>query len=299
MKADILSEKGDDAMEWLDRLNQAVTYIEQNLDHEIDFDHLARIACCSTFHFQRMFSYIANVPLSEYIRRRRMTAAALELQNSDIKILDLSLKYGYESPTSFNRAFQNVHGVSPSVARAEGITLKAYPRMSFQITIKGEVEMNYRIEKKDAFRIVGVMEHLDMNAEQSMERVPQFWAETFQNGMFEKVCRLSNQEPCGVLGVSTCMNSNNFDYYIACATDQDAPANTVEYQVPAATWAIFECIGPMPGAIQDMQKRVISEWLPASGYEYADAPDIEVYPEGDTGSPDYKTEIWLPIIKKD
>lgn len=285
-------------MEWLDRLNQAIGYIEQNLDSEINYDHLARIACCSTFHFQRMFSYIANVPLSEYIRRRRMSTAALELQNSDIKILDLSLKYGYESPTSFNRAFQNVHGVSPSAARAEGVSLKAYPRMSFQITIKGEVEMNYRIEKKEAFRIVGVKEHLDMTVEESMERVPQFWAETLQSGMFEVVCKLSNQEPCGVLGVSTCMNGKDFDYYIACASDMKTTENTCEYEIPAATWAIFECIGPMPLAMQDLQKRVVAEWLPTSGYEYADAPDIEVYPEGDTLSPGYRSEIWLPVIKK-
>lgn len=285
-------------MEWLDRLNQAIGYIEDNLDQEIDYAHLARIACCSTFHFQRMFSYIANVPLSEYIRRRRMSTAAFELQNSHIKIIDLSLKYGYESPTAFNRAFQSVHGISPSAAREEGAALKAFPRISFQIKIKGEVEMNYRIEKREEFRVVGVKEHLDMTAEECMERVPQFWAETFQNGMFDVVCKLSDQEPCGVLGISTCMNGKDFDYYIACATDKEAPKNTVEYVIPAATWAIFECIGPMPQAIQELQKRVITEWLPTSGYEYADAPDIEVYPEGDTLSPDYKTEIWLPVVKK-
>ncbi len=285
-------------MEWLDRLNQAIGYIEKNLNNEIDYAQLARIACCSTFHFQRMFSYIANVPLSEYIRRRRMSAAAFELQNCDSKIIDLSLKYGYESPTAFNRAFQNVHGISPSAARAQGVSLKAYPRINFQITIKGDVEMNYRIEKKEAFRIVGVMEHLDMTVEESMKRVPQFWTETFQNGMFEVICKLSDQKPCGVLGVSTCMNGKDFDYYIACATDRKAPENTVEHVIPAATWAIFECVGPMPQAIQELQKRVVTEWLPTSGYEYADAPDIEVYPEGDTLSQNYKSEIWLPVVKK-
>jgi AraC family transcriptional regulator len=176
--------------------------------------------------------------------------------------------------------------------------LKAYPRISFQITIKGDVEMNYRIEKKEAFRIVGVKEHLDMTVEESMERVPQFWAETFQNGMFEVVSKLADREPCGVLGVSTCMNGKDFDYYIACATDRKAPENTVEYVVPAATWAIFECVGPMPHAIQELQKRIVTEWLPTSGYEYADAPDIEVYPEGDTRSQNYKCEVWLPVVIK-
>ncbi len=285
-------------MEWLDRMNGAVNYIEENLAGEIDYAWAARIACCSTFHFQRMFSYIAGLPLSEYIRRRRMTAAAFELQNGPVKVIDLALKYGYESPTSFTRAFQSIQGVPPSAARAKGIKLKAYPRISFLITIKGATEMNYRIETKEAFRVVGVREHLSMNVEQSLARVPAFWAETFANGSFEAVCRLANAEPCGVLGISTCMNEEDFDYYIAAATNEPVPGGMQEYSVPAATWAMFTCVGPMPGAVQELQKRIITEWLPTSGYEYADAPDIEVYPEGDTASADYTCEVWLPVTRK-
>lgn len=285
-------------MEWLDRLNQSITYLEKNLTGEIDYSQAAKLACCSSFHYQRMFSYMANISLAEYIRRRRMTLAAFELQNSDIKIIDLALKYSYDSPTSFTRAFKNVHGVAPSRARNKGVKLKAHPRITFLISIKGDVEMNYRIEKKDAFRIVGVKEHMELNVEENFARIPQFWEETFQNGLFTEICQLSNQEPSGVLGVSTCMNGKDFDYYIACASDKPIPDNMDEYQVPLTNWAIFECKGPMPDAIQDLQKRIITEWLPTSGYEYADAPDIEVYPAGDIKSPDYKCQVWLPIIKK-
>ncbi len=285
-------------MEWLDRLNQSISYIENNLTGEIDYEQAAKIACCSSFHFQRMFSYIAGVSLAEYIRRRRMTLAAFELQNSEIKVIDLALKYGYDSPTSFSRAFQNIHGVSPSGAKNEGVNLKAHPRMTFLISIKGDVDMNYRIEKKEAFRIVGAKKHFDLNVEENFKEIPQFWGEVFQNGMFMKIIKLSNQEPLGVLGVSTCMNGKDFDYYIASATNKPIPENMYEYQVPETNWAIFECIGPMPNAIQELQKRIITEWLPTSGYEYADAPDIEVYPEGDTSSPNYKCEVWLPITKK-
>ena len=103
-------------MEWLDRLNDALNYIEDNLQEEIEYEKAAKIACCSTYHFQRMFSYIAGVPLSEYIRNRRLTMAALDLQNGD-KVIDVALRYGYESPTSFNRAFQKIHGTSPSTAQ--------------------------------------------------------------------------------------------------------------------------------------------------------------------------------------
>ena len=107
-------------MEWLQRLNESVNYIEEHLDGTIELGQAAQIACCSTFHYQRMFSYIAGIPLSEYIRRRRMTAAAFDLINKNMRVIDAALKYGYESPTSFNRAFQSVHGVSPSFARNEG-----------------------------------------------------------------------------------------------------------------------------------------------------------------------------------
>lgn len=285
-------------MEWLDRLNQSITYIENNLAGEINYEQASKIACCSSFHFQRMFSYIAGVSLAEYIRKRRMTLAAFELQNSNIKVIDLSLKYGYDSPTSFSRAFQNIHGVSPSGAKNEGVNLKAHPRITFSISIKGEVEMNYKIEKKDAFRIVGAKKHLELNIEENFKQVPQFWGEVFQSGTFIEISKLSNQDPIGVLGVSTCMNGKDFDYYIASATDKPIPHNMQEYIIPASTWAKFECIGPMPNAIQELQRRIITEWLPTSGYEYADAPDIEVYPEGDINSPDYKCEVWLPIIKK-
>lgn len=285
-------------MEWVTRLNEAVAYIEENLAGEISFDQAARIACCSTFHFQRMFSYIADVPLSEYIRRRRLTLAAFDLQSTGEKVIDIALKYGYDSPTSFNRAFHNVHGVSPTEARIKGVSLKAYPRISFKITIKGEAEMNYKIITKDPFKIVGVKEHYNLSIEECFAQVPLFWQKTVQSGIVPDILALLNQEPYGLLGVSTCMNGKDFDYYIAVATTQETPAGMEEYTVPACTWAVFECIGAMPTAIQELQKRIITEWLPTSGYEYANAPDVEVYFEGDQQAADYRCEVWLPVTKK-
>lgn len=285
-------------MEWVERLNKSIDYIEENLEGEINYEHAARIACCSTFHFQRMFSYIAGVPLSEYIRRRRMTAAAFDLQTTDKKVIDLAMKYGYDSPTAFNRAFHNIHGLSPSKAKSEGTPLKAYPRITFTILIKGEEKMNYKIVTKESFKIVGVKEHMDMNVEECFVKVPQFWQTTIQSGIVPQILSLMGQELPGLLGVSTCMNGKDLDYYIAVATEKPAPDNMVEYEIPAGTWAIFECIGPMPSAIQELQKRIITEWLPTFGYEYANAPDIEVYFDGDQQSADYRSEVWLPIIKK-
>lgn len=285
-------------MEWVERLNQSLDYIEEHLCDVISYEQAARIACCSPFHFQRMFSYIAGVSLSEYVRRRRMTAAAFELQTGDIKIVDLALKYGYDSPTSFNRAFHSMHGVAPSTARTEGTFLKAYPRIRITISIKGEAEMNYKIVSKEAFRIVGVKESMDTNVEDNFSKVPLFWQRTAQSGMLQRISTLINQPPFGVLGVSTCMNGKDLDYYIAAASDLPVMEDMHEYIVPAATWAVFECIGPLPQALQELQKRIITEWLPASGYEYANAPDIEVYSDGDQQALSYRSEVWLPVVKK-
>ncbi len=285
-------------MEWLERLNESVSYIEAHLADEINLDKVAQIACCSTFHFQRMFSYIADVSLSEYIRRRKMTLAAFDLQRGNEKIIDIALKYGYDSPTSFNRAFQSIHGMAPSAAKSRGVKLKAFPPISFKLSIKGDMEMNYRIEKKEAFKVVGVKEHYAMNVEECFESVPLFWQKSAQRGIVSDLCTLMNKEPYGILGISTCMDGQDFDYYIAVATDKQTPDGMVEYTVPQCTWAVFESIGAMPTAIQELQKRIISEWLPTSGYEYANAPDIEVYFDGNQQANDYRCEVWLPVTRK-
>lgn len=285
-------------MDWLKRLNEAMNDLEEHIEEGPDIARMAKIACCSVFHFQRMFSYLAEVPLSEYIRRRKMTRAAFDLKNTTLRVIDVALKYGYDSPTSFNRAFQSVHGVTPSAAKRESVTLKAYPPLSFKITIKGEAEMNYRIEKKDSFRVVGPKIHCKLDVEQNFEEIPVFWQKTTQSGTIPRLCTLLDSEPAGILGVCSCMNGKDFDYYIAVASTKPAPEDMDEYLVPACTWSIFSCIGPMPSAIQTLQKRIISEWLPGSGYEYANAPDIEVYFEGDQQSEDYTCEVWLPVEKK-
>lgn len=130
-------------MDWMNRLNSAINYMEEHMEQEIDMEKVASIAGCSSYHFQRMFAYMANVPLSEYIRKRKMSLAAADLLQEENKVIDIALKYGYDSPTAFNRAFKSVHGVAPSKIKEDGIAIKAYPPIHFHITIKGEEEMNY------------------------------------------------------------------------------------------------------------------------------------------------------------
>lgn len=283
-------------MEWLKKLNEALEYIEKNLDGEVQCEKAAQIACCSTCHFQRMFSYMAGVPISEYIRNRRLSKAALDLQNGE-KVIDVAVKYGYESPTAFNRAFQKVHQVSPSTAQKEGTFLKLYSPITFKITVKGVEEMNYSIVKKEEIRIVGAKASLEKNIEDNFKTVPMLWQEVAVSGKLNMIVSLMDGKSRGVLGVSACMDHlDKWEYYIAVESDQKVLEGLYEYVIPANTWAVFPGTGPMPTAIQEIEKRAITEWLPNSGYEYADAPDIEVYLNQDPANSQF--EVWIPIRKK-
>ncbi len=286
-------------MEWIQRLNAAVDYIENNLDQEMNVEEAARIAACSTFHFQRMFSYIAGVTLGDYIRKRRMTLAAFEMIQGEQKVIEIAIKYGYDSPTAFNRAFQSVHGMAPTAAKKSGVSLTVYPRITFTLSIKGDEAMNFRIETKEGFRVAGYALKEPMTMENCMEKIPVFWEKVYGNGGIQKVCALNDgTDPQGLLGVCTSDNREFSGYFIAIATSQPCAEGMEEYFVPQGTWAIFDCVGPMPNAIQNLQQRIITEWLPTSGYEYAAMPDIEVYYEGDQSAADYRSQVWLPIVKK-
>jgi AraC family transcriptional regulator len=283
-------------MDWVKRMNEAIRYIEDHLADEIDYAEAAKVACCSAYHFQRMFSFMAEVSLSEYIRRRRLTLAAFELQNSRIKVVDLALKYGYDSPEAFARAFQNLHGTTPTAARSAGTRLKAFPRISFQFSIKGAVEMSYRIEDVGGFSLVGWKERV--NTEQAFHTVPGIWKDAGERGIFEKLweMRKANHPMRGILGV--CANgewgrSEAFDYIMAIVSDQLPPDGMVKMNVPAATWAVFEVPGS-PDGMQDIWKRLYTEWLPASAYDLADLPAIECYLPVE----EKRNELWIPVVRR-
>ncbi len=281
-------------MEWIERLNGAISYIEDHLTDGIDYEQLGRIACCSSYHFQRMFTYMAGVPLSEYIRRRKMSLAAVDLQGKDMKIIDVAGKYGYSSPTAFNRAFQSVHGIAPSAVRNEGVPVKSFPAITFKITVKGVEEMNYRIEKKEAFRIVGVSVPLYQEIEKNFTVIPPKWQEISMDGTLQRLIGMMDAQPMGVLGVSVCNDREPWRYYISVATSQAADG-LEEYTIPAATWAVFPGEGTNE-SIQELERRIVTEWLPTSGYEYGDAADVEVYLNPDPQNAKY--EVWIPVVKK-
>jgi AraC family transcriptional regulator len=283
-------------MEWVDRLNNAINYIEEHITEDISYEQLAQIACCSSYHFQRMFAYMANIPLSEYIRRRRMSLAAADLQNKEENIIDVALKYGYTSPTAFNRAFQSVHSVAPSFIRKEGVSIKSFPPISFKITIEGVEELNYRIETKEAFRIIGISQPLYHEVEKNFAIVPQMWQNAAMHGTVPKLMSMMDGEPNGILGVSVCDDLQDWKYFIAVASRKVIDHTLEEYTVPPFTWAIFSGEGQCPQAIQELEQCIVTEWLPTSGYKYNNGPDIEVYLTADQQYAQF--EVWIPVIKK-
>ncbi len=283
-------------MDWINRMNSSIDYIEENLAGIIDFERAAQIAGCSVYNFQRMFSFILDKPLSEYIRSRRLTLAAFELQHSNMKIIDVALKYGYDSHDSFTRAFQRFHGVVPSLARDKGTKLKSCPRISFQISIRGDKQMNYQIEDFEEFSIVGFKKRV--NTATAFEEIPKIWDTASKNGDMNSLFKMltaADSRPAGLLGI--CVggnwgNSEEFDYYLGVTTNIEPADNMAKFDFPKATWVIFDASGKLPDAVQEVHKRFYTEWLPNSGYEPDDLPTIECYMQNN------RQEVWVAIVKK-
>jgi len=281
-------------MEWVERLNQSMNYIEEHLTDKIDYEQLGRIACCSAYHYQRMFTYMAGITLAEYIRRRKLSLAAVDLQGGAEKIIDVAQKYGYQSPTAFSRAFQSFHGIAPSAVKSEGVSVRSFSPIVFKISVKGATEMNYRIETKEAFRIIGVSAPLDREIENNFMVVPKMWQDAAENGTIQKLSGMMDAQPMGLLGVSACGDEEQWKYFIAVSSTKERE-EFEEYTVPASTWAIFSGSGTNK-SVQELEQRIVTEWLPSSGYEYANAPDLEVYLNPDPENAQY--EVWIPVVKK-
>ncbi|PEI70290.1 AraC family transcriptional regulator [Bacillus wiedmannii] len=290
-------------MDSLKNMNAAMQYIENNLTNEIDFKEVAKIAFCSEYHFKRMFSFLAGVSLSEYIRCRRLTLAAFELKDSNAKVIDVAIKYGYNSPDSFTRAFQNLHGITPSEARSTIRSLKAYSPMTFQLSIQGGNEMNYRIKEKEPFRIIGIQKRVPIVFNGVNEEIASMW-KSLNPESIQMLKSLSNMEPNGIISASTNFSEGRMeekgelDHYIGVARAEDCPEQFAQLEVTASTWAVFEAVGPFPETLQNVWGRIYSEWFPSSNYELAEGPEILWNEQKDTSSPNFKSEIWIPFLKK-
>ncbi|OEH94238.1 AraC family transcriptional regulator [Bacillus solimangrovi] len=285
-------------MSWITSLQKAIDYIEEHLLDELDIATISKQANSSMYHFQRTFSLLTDIPVGEYIRRRRLTLAAKELASTNSKVIDVAYKYGYDSPESFTKAFRKQHGITPRQARNHSGRLKSYNRLVIQVTLKGAEPMQYKIVEKDSFQVTGRKESFSVENDENYIGIPKMWDRMNTDGTVEKLVNINTGQLKGLLGV--CVDSSNeqskqIDYWIAVAHSGDKHDDFDILNVPASKWAVFEAHGPMPHAIQDVWKKIMSEWFPSSGYEHAGTPELEVYPEGDITSSDYYSEVWIPI----
>lgn len=291
-------------MDSLSSMNNALAYIEEHLTEDIDYREISKIAYCSEYHFKRMFSFLSGISLSEYIRRRRLTLAALDLKDSDLRIIDVAVKYGYSSADSFSRAFHSIHGILPSEARSEYTLLKAYPRMTFQLSIKGGCEMNYRIVEKESFKLVGFKKRVPIIFYGVNPEIAKM-TERLTPEVIKRLKALSNVEPSGIISASTKFSEGRMeergelDHFIGVATSSNETVEFDVLKIDASTWAVFEGVGPFPETLQNVWGRIYSEWFPSSGYEAVDGLEILWNESKDTENPKYRSEIWISVNKND
>ena len=278
-------------MEWIQPINRAIEYMENHLMEDIYCEDVARYVHISVFHFQRTFNVLTGMAVGEYIRKRRLSLAGEELTRQNAKVIDVALKYGYNSPESFTKAFTRFHGITPSQAK-KGNELKSFNKLAIKISVEGGTIMDYRVERKEGFKLIV---YAKMFTDESSEKgIPAFWEEYYQNEIYKKAP--------GYLGICAQEKdgAGEFMYGIGCDADdvKEIPEGFQVITIPAYTWAIFKCVGPTPDAIQRMWDIIYRKWLPGADYELISDYEIENYLPGDNTSDDYVSEIWFPVKEK-
>ena len=280
-------------MEWTESISRAIEYIENYITEDIS-EHVN----ISAFYFQKGFSLLCGYTITEYIRNRRLALAAGELATDSAKVIDIAMKYGYDSPDSFTKAFTRFHGVTPSMVQKNSTMIKSFAPLKVKLLLEGSYIMDYRITKKESFTVMGVSKHFAY--ENCKEMIPKFWTEHYEKGNEKYVCGMFG------INIDASMGNSEFEYMIADVYNPstDIPDGFVTKTIPAFTWAVFPCKGPMPVALQDVNTKIFSEWLPAlKEYEFAAGyciemyDDIRKYPKG-LDDENYYTEIWIPLKKK-
>ena len=290
-------------MEWSDRMNAAISYIEDNLASEVDFNKAAEKACCSLFHFQRMFFAIIGVTPAEYTRRRRLTLAAREFTTGGDKVIDVAMKYGYDSPEAFTRAFRNLHGINPQAARTPGVKLAAFPRVSFLVELKGGNDMDYRIIEKPAFNLVGRSVKFGVANGEFKSKGRTFWGKYVASEEYKALCNLTAGKYGTVTGahvMSVYLPNENgtWDPMVnVFGIEKNENMDTTGFEIfniPAATYTEFDCTFKTSSSTN---KRIYSEWFPSTGYEPDDKPDIALFFQVPWNRMIY-VRWWVPIVKK-
>ena len=300
-------------MDWIAGIQNAINYIEDHITEELDYEQIAKESFSSSFHFQRVFSILCGYTLGEYIRNRRLTLAGTELVNTREKVIDVAYKYGYDNPESFAKAFQKFHGITPSQARSNGVMLKSFSRLSIKVTLEGGSIMNYRIEEKPAMLLTGYKRRFTGSPNDKKNQDHYFACES---RVYQYILQGMSRDHVNSYQVLTNFDLDGYDFYFAHELPKwaledfdddlgEIAQQFVHLQIPAGQYLVCEterCKYPT-NLLDSLRKQAVSEWLPTSGYELRDAPEIGVihwyWEEGNEKLNNSRyCELWLPIKRK-
>lgn len=285
-------------MDWIKSFQRSIDFIEENLTSSLEIEQVAGVMNVSPFYYQRIFAMVCGITAGEYIRNRRLSLAGSDLLRSDERIIDIALRYGYDTPEGFSRAFARFHGAAPSEVR-KGAPVRSFARLSVAITMKGGNTMDYKIVKKEAFRVIEKRTVQTVSENANLQTIPKLWDDCHNDGTVKRLLELTSDKEFifGICYGKPHSDEAEFDYSIAVTADENAkvPDDFTVSEIPARTWAVFECKGAMPNSIQQLWHRICTEFFPSSGYEPTYEFDIEAYTGGDMQAPDYRSEIWVPI----
>ncbi|HNY17525.1 MAG TPA: AraC family transcriptional regulator [Treponemataceae bacterium] len=294
-------------MDWNRRLAQAFDYLEDNLEGEADLDRAAAIANCSAFHLCRTFEILYGISPLEYLKRRKLSLASLDLAARNATVGEVAQRYGWDDPESFSRAFKRHFGLNPSDTRLKGARLETCPPIRFDVSLKRDKCPKCKIVEKPEFALTGLAMRTTIEENQRDASLAVFWQRVFTAGSCDLLW--DNAGPMGLLGLcyDYVIADSSFSYMAAIETPvagrSSLPPGCVSVTVPAATYAVFEGVGPMPETILALWKSIYAEWFPNSDYEHAGTPDFERYPakayhDVPPSNPEHRGEIWVPIKKK-
>jgi AraC family transcriptional regulator len=285
-------------MDWMTGLQRAIDFIEDHLLEDLDFADIARNVYVSSAHFQRVFHILSGYTLGEYIRNRRLTLAASEILTSEARIIDIALKYGYETPESFSRAYARFHGIAPSASRENGADLKSMSRLAIKVILEGGSVMDYRIEEKSAFNMLSRFEKQRV----SNVQIPAFWDKCLEDGTVDTLRKLSASKDKLVIGMAdgASFDGEGYDYYIGTPFDGIiVPDGYVTKEIPVRTWAVFRCVKLSDQEVNtEMFGKIFSEYFPGSEYSPKDY-QLEVFPDDALQYGDFVSEVWIAVEKKE
>lgn len=287
-------------MEWLEAMKESIRYMEAHLPETITPEDISRHVSISPFYFQKGFKIITGMTIGTYLRNRRLYLAALDVLAGNDKVIDLAYKYGYETPESFTKAFSRFHGLAPCQLKKQPHRLRVFLPLQITISVEGGSNLNYTLEKLDAFPVIGIEETFFYDG--AYDEIPPFWKQ-FCTGRKEQLCQqLGENSNLGKYGICIADKEHPKSFRYVIAGDYEGgpvPPDMKVMEIPAFTWVKFGCTGPLPGALQAINTRIFREWLPGNTrYEIAHSINIEMYTPGDTSAPDYSSEIWIPVKEK-